>query len=151
MEALGAAAPTVGHVAAIPRLISTQSQRHAEITDALDAGVPPQRRTGPCPPRRPRTTQHDARARGNLDSHAVHFLTATSPESDPDAAEHLKARQRCVHSTHYDAGVQLVRLALLIPCHPPGFAGMLLRVTQPPTRRHLHQSEPRSARRRRQA
>ena len=29
-----------------------------------------------CPARRPRTTEHYDRARGNLDRHGVHFLTA---------------------------------------------------------------------------
>jgi integrase/recombinase XerD len=37
---------------------------------------PAPRRPDPRPPRRPRTTEHYDRARGNLDRHGVHFLTA---------------------------------------------------------------------------
>ena len=46
------------------------------ITNALDAGVP--LRDAQILARRadPRTTEHDNRARGNLDRHGVHFLTA---------------------------------------------------------------------------
>ena len=39
-------------------------------------GRPLARRPDPRPPRRPRTTEHYDRARGNLDRHGVHFLTA---------------------------------------------------------------------------
>ena len=37
---------------------------------------PATRRADPRPARRPRTTEHYDRARGNLDRHGVHFLTA---------------------------------------------------------------------------
>jgi site-specific recombinase XerD len=51
------------------------SLRHAAITNALDAGVP---RDAQILARHadPRTTEHYDRARGNLDRHGVHFLTA---------------------------------------------------------------------------
>ncbi|WP_185748939.1 tyrosine-type recombinase/integrase [Humibacillus xanthopallidus] len=62
--------------AGIPRHISPHSLRHAAITNALDAGVP--LRDAPILARHadPRTTEHYDRARGNLDRHGVHFLTA---------------------------------------------------------------------------
>jgi len=62
--------------AGIPRHASPHSLRHAAITNALDAGVP--LRDGPSRARHAdaRTTEHYDRARGNLDRHGVHFLTA---------------------------------------------------------------------------
>ena len=65
----------VAKAAGIPRHISPHSLRHAAITNALDAGVPLRdaqilaRHADPAPPS---TTT----ARGNLDRHGVHFLTA---------------------------------------------------------------------------
>ena len=61
---------------AYPRHISPHSLRHAAITNALDAGVP--LRDGQILARHadPRTTEHYDPARGNLDRHGVHFLTA---------------------------------------------------------------------------
>jgi integrase/recombinase XerD len=66
----------VAKAAGIPRHISPHSLRHAAITNALDAGVP--LRDAQILARRadPRTTEHYDRARGNLDRHGVHFLTA---------------------------------------------------------------------------
>jgi integrase len=66
----------IAKAAGIPRHISPHSLRHAAITNALDAGVPLRdaqilaRHADPC------TTEHYDRARGNLDRHGVHFLTA---------------------------------------------------------------------------
>jgi integrase/recombinase XerD len=62
----------IGKTAGIPRHISPHSLRHAAITNALDAGDAQilARHADP------RTTQHYDRARGNLDRHDVHFLTA---------------------------------------------------------------------------
>ncbi|MEJ7690655.1 MAG: tyrosine-type recombinase/integrase [Nocardioidaceae bacterium] len=59
----------------IPRHISPHSLRHAAITNALDAGVPfGTRRSSPgTPTHAPRELR---RARGNLDRHGVHFVTA---------------------------------------------------------------------------
>ena len=57
----------IAKAAGIPRHISPHSLRHAAITNALDAGVP--LRDAQI------LARHD-RARGNLDRHAVHFLTA---------------------------------------------------------------------------
>lgn len=62
--------------AGIPRHISPHSLRHAATTNALGAGVTAARRPDPRPARGPRTTEHYDRARGHLDRHGVHFLTA---------------------------------------------------------------------------
>jgi len=50
--------------------------RHAAITNALDAGVPLRDAQILARHADPRTTEHYDRARGNLDRHGVHFLTA---------------------------------------------------------------------------
>ena len=60
----------------IPRHISPHSLRHAAITNALDAGVPLRDAQILARHADPRTTEHYDRARGNLDRHGVHFLTA---------------------------------------------------------------------------
>jgi len=66
----------IATVAGIPRHISPHSLRHAAITNALDAGVPLRDALILARHADPRTTEHYDRARGNLDRHAVHFLTA---------------------------------------------------------------------------
>lgn len=66
----------IAKLAGIPRHISPHSLRHAAITNALDAGVPLRDAQILARHADPRTTQHYDRARGNLDRHAVHFLTA---------------------------------------------------------------------------
>ncbi|GAA2003244.1 tyrosine-type recombinase/integrase [Nocardioides kribbensis] len=66
----------VAKVAGIPRHISPHSLRHAAITNALDAGVPLRDAQILARHADPRTTEHYDRARGNLDRHGVHFLTA---------------------------------------------------------------------------
>jgi integrase/recombinase XerD len=66
----------IAKVAAIPRHISPHSLRHAAITNALDAGVPLRDAQILARHADPRTTEHYDRARGNLDRHGVHFLTA---------------------------------------------------------------------------
>jgi len=53
------------------------SLRHAAITNALDAGVPLRDAQVPARHADPRTTEHYDRARGYLDLHGVHFLTAS--------------------------------------------------------------------------
>jgi integrase len=60
----------------IPRHISPHSLRHAAITGALDAGVPLRDAQILARHADPRTTEHYDRARGNLEGHGVHFLTA---------------------------------------------------------------------------
>lgn len=60
----------------IPRHISSHSLRHAAITNALDAGVPLRDAQRLARHADPRSTEHYDRARGNLDRHGVHFLTA---------------------------------------------------------------------------
>jgi integrase len=62
----------VAKVAGIPRHVSPHSLRHAAITNALDAGVP--LRDAQILARH--ADPHYDRARGNLDRHGVHFLTA---------------------------------------------------------------------------
>ncbi|HSV37494.1 MAG TPA: tyrosine-type recombinase/integrase [Nocardioidaceae bacterium] len=62
--------------AGIPRHISPHSLRHAAITNALDAGVTLRDAQILARHADPRTTEHYDRARGNLDRHGVHFLTA---------------------------------------------------------------------------
>ena len=52
------------------------SLRHAAITNALDAGVPLRDAQILARHADPRTTEHYDRARGDLDRHGVHFLTA---------------------------------------------------------------------------
>ena len=59
-----------------PRHISPHPLRHTAITNALDAGVPLRDAQILARHADPRTTEHYDRARGNLDRHAVHFLTA---------------------------------------------------------------------------
>lgn len=66
----------IAKVEKIPRHISPHSLRHAAITKALDAGVPLRDAQILARHADPRTTEHYDRARGNLDRHGVHFLTA---------------------------------------------------------------------------
>jgi integrase len=66
----------IATTARIPRHISPHSLRHAAITNALDAGVPLRDAQILARHADPRTTEHYDRARGNLDRHGVHFLTA---------------------------------------------------------------------------
>ncbi|MCX6399270.1 MAG: tyrosine-type recombinase/integrase [Propionibacteriales bacterium] len=66
----------IARAAAIPRHISPHSLRHAAITNALDAGVPLRDARILARHADPRTTEHYDRARGNLDRHGAHFLTA---------------------------------------------------------------------------
>jgi integrase/recombinase XerD len=66
----------VAKAAGIARHISPHSLRHAAITNALDAGVPLRDAQILARHADPRTTEHYDRARGNLDRHGVHFLTA---------------------------------------------------------------------------
>jgi hypothetical protein len=66
----------IARAASIPRHISPHSLRHAAITNALDAGVPLRDAQILARHADPRTTEHYDRARGHLDRHGVHFLTA---------------------------------------------------------------------------
>ena len=66
----------IAMTAGIPRHVSPHSLRHAAITNALDAGVALRDAQILARHADPRTTQHYDRARGNLDRHGVHFLTA---------------------------------------------------------------------------
>src|SRR6476620_6965804 len=66
----------IAKTAGIPRHISPHSLRHAAITNALDAGVPLRDAQILARHADPRTTENYDRARGNLDRHGVHFLTA---------------------------------------------------------------------------
>jgi site-specific recombinase XerD len=66
----------IAKAAGTPRHISPHSLRHAAITNALDAGVPLRDAQILARHADPRTTEHYDRARGNLDRHGVHFLTA---------------------------------------------------------------------------
>ena len=68
--------PRIAKAAGIPRQLSPHSLRHAAITNALDAGVPLRDVQILARHADPRTTEHYDRARGNLDRHGVHFLTA---------------------------------------------------------------------------
>ena len=52
------------------------SLRHAAITNALGDGVPLRDARILARHADPRTTEHYARARGDLDRHGVHILTA---------------------------------------------------------------------------
>jgi integrase len=66
----------IAKAAGIAHHISPHSLRHAAITNALDAGVPLRDAQILARHADPRTTEHYDRARGNLDRHGVHFLTA---------------------------------------------------------------------------
>ena len=66
----------IAKAAGIPRHVSPHSLRHAAITNALDPGVPLRDAQILARHADSRTTQHYDRARGNLDRHGVHFLTA---------------------------------------------------------------------------
>jgi hypothetical protein len=66
----------IAKAASLPRHISPHSLRRAAITNALDAGVPLRDAQILARHADPRTTEHYDRARGNLDRHGVHFLTA---------------------------------------------------------------------------
>lgn len=66
----------IAKTAGLVRHISPHSLRHAAITNALDAGVPLRDAQILARHADPRTTEHYDRARGNLDRHGVHFLTA---------------------------------------------------------------------------
>ncbi|MGH3333415.1 MAG: tyrosine-type recombinase/integrase [Nocardioidaceae bacterium] len=66
----------IAKAAGIPRHISPHSLRHPAITNALDAGVPLRDAQILARHADPRTTEHYDRARGDLDRHGVHFLTA---------------------------------------------------------------------------
>jgi integrase/recombinase XerD len=66
----------IAKTADIPRHLSPHSIRHAAITNALVAGVPLRDAQILARHADPRTTEHYDRARGNLDRHGVHFLTA---------------------------------------------------------------------------
>lgn len=62
--------------AGITKRISPHSLRHAFVTNALDAGVPIRDVQFAARHSDPRQTVKYDRARGNLDRHAVHTLTA---------------------------------------------------------------------------
>jgi integrase len=66
----------IAKAAGIARQISPHSLRHAAITNALNAGVPLRDAQILARHADPRTTEHYDRARGNLDRHGVHVLTA---------------------------------------------------------------------------
>jgi len=66
----------IAKTADIPRQISPHTRFHSAITDALDAGVPLRARQILARHADHRTIEHYDRARGNLDRHGVHFLTA---------------------------------------------------------------------------
>ncbi len=72
--------PMVARIAKTTRIpgtsAPTRSLRHVAITNALDAGVPLRDARILARHADPRTTEHYHRARGNLDQHGVHFLTA---------------------------------------------------------------------------
>ena len=66
----------IAREAGISRHISPHSLGHAAITNALDAGVPLRDAQFLARHADPRTTEHYDRARGNLERHSVHYLTA---------------------------------------------------------------------------
>jgi len=72
--------PQVPHVLnpqyAPPPGISQKTGETPYVTNALDAGVPLRDAQILARHADPRTTEHYDRARGNLDRHGLHFLTA---------------------------------------------------------------------------
>lgn len=66
----------IAKAAGIPRHISPHSLRHAAKTNALDATVPLRDAQILARHADPRATEHYDHARGNLDRHGAHFLTA---------------------------------------------------------------------------
>ena len=95
----------IAKAAGIPRHISPHSLRHAAITNALDAGVPLRDAQILARHADPRTTEHYDRARGNLDRHGVHFLTAYVAGVDArpsrDDSAQMAARRRGIPSGLY--------------------------------------------------
>ena len=81
--------------AGIPRHVSPHWARHAAITNALEAGAPLSRRpesSAGTPTHA--TTEHYDRARGNLDRHGIHFLTAYVASAGPAPIPAEKSRRR---------------------------------------------------------
>ena len=98
----------IAKAAGIPRHISPHSLRHAAITNALDAGVPLRDAQILARHADPRTTEHYDRARGNLDRHGVHFLTAyvagvesTDGSAHPDAPASRPGLDQLVTATSF--------------------------------------------------
>ena len=75
-----------------PRHISPRSLRHAATTNALDAGVPLRDAQILARHADRRTTEHYDRARGNLDRHAGHFLTALCRYRDYNGSHFARGR-----------------------------------------------------------
>ena len=86
----------IARTAGIPRHISPHSLRHAAITNALDAEFRSEMlRSWRVTPAGPRTDEHYDRARGNLDRHGVHFLTAYVAGVYTQPLEALHAEAHC--------------------------------------------------------
>jgi integrase/recombinase XerD len=66
----------IAQVPGVPRHTSPHSLRHAAITNALDAGLSLRDAQILARHADPRAIEQYDRARGNLDRHRVHFLTA---------------------------------------------------------------------------
>src|SRR3954452_18052642 len=66
----------IAKTAGTPRHISPHSLRRSATSNSLDPGVPLRDAQILARHADPRTTEHYDRARGNLDRHGVHFLTA---------------------------------------------------------------------------
>ncbi len=66
----------IAKVAGIPRHVSAPTHCATPRSATPATRRPASRRADPGPPCRPTTTEHYDRARGNLDRHGVHFLTA---------------------------------------------------------------------------
>ena len=98
----------IAKAAQIPRHISPHSLRHAAITNTLDAGVPLRDAQVLARHADPRTTQHYDRARGNLDRHGVHFLTAKVRASSPRPQTATRLGP-CVETAHNDAALHWSR------------------------------------------
>jgi integrase/recombinase XerD len=67
---------TIARHAGITKRISPHSLRHSFVTNALDAGIPLRDVQEGARHADPRTTMRYDRARGNLDRHAAHILSA---------------------------------------------------------------------------
>ena len=86
----------IAKAAGIPRHISPHTLRHAAITNALDAGVPLCDAQILASHADLRTAEHYDRARGDLDHHGVHFLTAHVAGVETASTRASWTHSRCI-------------------------------------------------------
>jgi integrase/recombinase XerD len=100
----------IAKAAGIPRHISPHSLRHAAITNALDAGVPPVRRPNPGPTRRPQ-------------NHRALRPSPRQPRPPRGPLPHRLRRRRLIAATRRRSGF---RVNIRLPSTPPACANASL-------------------------